>query len=220
MRRNSSLGRKLRRPSHVLTIVCTERSYSCSRQDPKPSPPTLPPGGPSATPPPISYRLPPPQNPHQRSNPQTPTMAPADAGGGVEQPRKAHRVAKSGAKAQKRKGKGKGKGKGAAGDDEGGERKNPKVRTGPAACLFSPWCPMSFLRSWFGICGLGFCVRVSEPPARVLRRSLAHDEWSSQCLEVSSFRYRGYACFRRELHILLTTNGVPYYHIPCVGCGS
>ncbi|XP_047090404.1 ribosome biogenesis protein BMS1 homolog [Lolium rigidum] len=50
-------------------------------------------------------------------------MAPADAGGGVEQPRKAHRVAKSGAKAQKRKGKG----KGAAGDDEGGERKNPKA---------------------------------------------------------------------------------------------
>ncbi|KAM0867216.1 hypothetical protein ACQ4PT_042141 [Festuca glaucescens] len=48
-------------------------------------------------------------------------MAPADAGGGVEQPRKAHRVAKSGAKARKRKGKG------AAGDDEGGERKNPKA---------------------------------------------------------------------------------------------
>jgi hypothetical protein len=60
-------------------------------------------------------------------------MAPVDAGGGVEQPRKAHRVAKSGAKAQKRKGKG----KGAAGDDEGGERKNPKVRTGPAAYLVS-----------------------------------------------------------------------------------
>jgi hypothetical protein len=172
MRRNSSLGRKLRRPSHVLTIVCTEPSYSRSRQAPK----TLAPHSPSRRA--ISYRLPlalppPPQNPHQRSNPQTPTM---DAGGGVEQPRKAHRVAKSGAKAQKRKGKGKGKGKGAAGDDEGGERKNPKVRTGPAACLFSPWCPMSFLRSWFGICGLGFCVRVSEPPARVLRRSLAQDE--------------------------------------------
>ncbi|VAH90663.1 unnamed protein product [Triticum turgidum subsp. durum] len=45
-------------------------------------------------------------------------MAPGDAG--VEQPRKAHRVAKSGAKARK-------KGKGAAGDDEGGERKNPKA---------------------------------------------------------------------------------------------
>lgn len=50
-------------------------------------------------------------------------MAPADGlgGGGVEQPRKAHRVAKSGAKARKRKGKG------AAGDDEGGDRKNPKA---------------------------------------------------------------------------------------------
>ncbi|KAM0841390.1 hypothetical protein ACQ4PT_059022 [Festuca glaucescens] len=48
-------------------------------------------------------------------------MAPADTGGGVEQPRKAHRVAKSGAKARKWKGKG------AAGDDEGGERKNPKA---------------------------------------------------------------------------------------------
>ncbi|VAI05977.1 unnamed protein product [Triticum turgidum subsp. durum] len=46
-------------------------------------------------------------------------MAPGDTG--VEQPRKAHRVAKSGAKARKRKGKG------AAGDDEGGERKNPKA---------------------------------------------------------------------------------------------
>ncbi|KAE8806066.1 Ribosome biogenesis protein BMS1-like protein [Hordeum vulgare] len=46
-------------------------------------------------------------------------MAPGEAG--VEQPRKAHRVAKSGAKARKKKGKG------AAGDDEGGERKNPKA---------------------------------------------------------------------------------------------
>jgi hypothetical protein len=82
-------------------------------------------------------------------------MAPVDAGGGVEQPRKAHRVAKSGAKAQKRKGKG--KGKGAAGDDEGGERKNPKVQTGPAAYLFSPWCRMGFLRACFGICGRASC---------------------------------------------------------------
>ncbi|PNT77466.1 hypothetical protein BRADI_1g63330v3 [Brachypodium distachyon] len=46
-------------------------------------------------------------------------MAPVEAG--VEQPRKAHRVAKSGAKARKKKGKG------AAGDDDGGERKNPKA---------------------------------------------------------------------------------------------
>jgi ribosome biogenesis protein BMS1 len=64
-------------------------------------------------------------------------MAPADGGGGggVEQPRKAHRVAKSGAKARKRKGKG------AAGDDEGGDRKNPKVRRTlqPAAYLVSVW---------------------------------------------------------------------------------
>ena len=48
-------------------------------------------------------------------------MAPADGGG--EQPHKAHRQHKSGAKARKKKGKG----KGAAGDDAGGEQKNPKV---------------------------------------------------------------------------------------------
>jgi hypothetical protein len=67
-------------------------------------------------------------------------MTPADGGG--EQPHKAHRQHKSGAKARKKKGKGKaaagddvgggqkkmGKGKGAAGDDAGGEQKNPKVR--------------------------------------------------------------------------------------------
>nr|CAB3496041.1 unnamed protein product [Digitaria exilis] len=47
-------------------------------------------------------------------------MAPADGGG--EQPHKAHRQHKSGAKARKKKGKG----KGAAGDDAGGEQKNPK----------------------------------------------------------------------------------------------
>jgi len=48
-------------------------------------------------------------------------MAPADGGG--EQPHKAHRQHKSGAKARKKKGKG----KGAAGDDGGGEQKNPKA---------------------------------------------------------------------------------------------
>ncbi|KAK8445986.1 hypothetical protein SEVIR_9G418700v4 [Setaria viridis] len=48
-------------------------------------------------------------------------MAPADGGG--EQPHKAHRQHKSGAKARKKKGKG----KGAAGDDAGGEQKNPKA---------------------------------------------------------------------------------------------
>lgn len=48
-------------------------------------------------------------------------MAPADGGG--EQPHKAHRQHKSGAKARKKKGKGKGGG----GDDDGGERKNPKA---------------------------------------------------------------------------------------------
>ena len=69
-------------------------------------------------------------------------MAPADAG--VEQPRKAHRVAKSGAKARKRKGKG------AAGDDEGGERKNPKVRTGPAAS----WVSLSGRMFFFSALGL------------------------------------------------------------------
>uniref|UniRef100_A0A0E0KDB8 Bms1-type G domain-containing protein n=1 Tax=Oryza punctata TaxID=4537 RepID=A0A0E0KDB8_ORYPU len=46
-------------------------------------------------------------------------MAPADGGG--EQPHKAHRQHKSGAKARKKKGKGGG------GDDEGGEKKNPKA---------------------------------------------------------------------------------------------
>ncbi|XP_062215688.1 uncharacterized protein LOC133916163 [Phragmites australis] len=48
-------------------------------------------------------------------------MAPADTGG--EQPHKAHRQHKSGAKARKKKGKG----KGAAGDDAGSEQKNPKA---------------------------------------------------------------------------------------------
>ncbi|CAL4914250.1 unnamed protein product [Urochloa decumbens] len=48
-------------------------------------------------------------------------MAPADGVG--EQPHKAHRQHKSGAKARKKKGKG----KGAAGDDAGGEQKNPKA---------------------------------------------------------------------------------------------
>lgn len=47
-------------------------------------------------------------------------MAPADGG---EQPHKAHRQHKSGAKARKKKGKGKGDG----GDDAGGQQKNPKV---------------------------------------------------------------------------------------------
>ncbi|KAF0913694.1 hypothetical protein E2562_023783 [Oryza meyeriana var. granulata] len=46
-------------------------------------------------------------------------MAPADGGG--EQPHKAHRQHKSGAKARKKKGKGGG------GDDAGGEKKNPKA---------------------------------------------------------------------------------------------
>ncbi|GJN31378.1 hypothetical protein PR202_gb19769 [Eleusine coracana subsp. coracana] len=45
-------------------------------------------------------------------------MAPADTGGG-EQPHKAHRQSKSGAKSRKQKGKGKG-------DDAGGDQKNPK----------------------------------------------------------------------------------------------
>ncbi|CAD6203540.1 unnamed protein product [Miscanthus lutarioriparius] len=48
-------------------------------------------------------------------------MAPVDGGG--EQPHKAHRQHKSGAKARKKKGKGKGD----AGDDAGGQRKNPKA---------------------------------------------------------------------------------------------
>ncbi|KAL6902026.1 hypothetical protein ACP4OV_004902 [Aristida adscensionis] len=48
-------------------------------------------------------------------------MAPAEAGG--EQPHKAHRQHKSGAKARKKKGKG----RGADGDDAGGEQKNPKA---------------------------------------------------------------------------------------------
>nr|CAB3500915.1 unnamed protein product [Digitaria exilis] len=48
-------------------------------------------------------------------------MAPADGGG--EQLHKAHRQHKSGAKARKKKGKG----NGAAGDDAGGEQKNPKL---------------------------------------------------------------------------------------------
>lgn len=48
-------------------------------------------------------------------------MAPADGGG--EQPHKAHRQHKSGAKARKKKGKGKGD----AGDDAGGQQKNPKA---------------------------------------------------------------------------------------------
>ncbi|XP_066393288.1 uncharacterized protein [Miscanthus floridulus] len=48
-------------------------------------------------------------------------MAPADGGG--EQPHKAHRQHKSGAKARKKKGKGKGDG----GDDAGGQQKNPKA---------------------------------------------------------------------------------------------
>ncbi|XP_006651345.1 ribosome biogenesis protein bms1 [Oryza brachyantha] len=47
-------------------------------------------------------------------------MAPADGGG--EQPHKAHRQHKSGAKARKKKGKGKG-----GDDDAGGEKKNPKA---------------------------------------------------------------------------------------------
>ncbi|TVU47165.1 hypothetical protein EJB05_06753 [Eragrostis curvula] len=46
-------------------------------------------------------------------------MAPADTGGG-EQPHKAHRQSKSGAKARKKKDKGKG-------DDAGGDQKNPKA---------------------------------------------------------------------------------------------
>ena len=66
-------------------------------------------------------------------------MAPADGGGGGEQPHKAHRQHKSGAKARKKKGKGKGD----AGDDAGGQWKNPKVR-----CRFEQardWCPWSDL---------------------------------------------------------------------------
>ncbi|KAL6660092.1 hypothetical protein ACP70R_002214 [Stipagrostis hirtigluma subsp. patula] len=50
-------------------------------------------------------------------------MAPAEGGG--EQPHKAHREHKSGAKARKKKSKG--KGKGADGDDAGGDQKNPKA---------------------------------------------------------------------------------------------
>ncbi|GJN02820.1 hypothetical protein PR202_ga20206 [Eleusine coracana subsp. coracana] len=46
-------------------------------------------------------------------------MPPADTGGG-EQPHKAHRQSKSGAKARKKKGKGKG-------DEAGGDQKNPKA---------------------------------------------------------------------------------------------
>jgi len=64
-------------------------------------------------------------------------MAPADGGG--EQPHKAHRQHKSGAKARKKKGKG----KGAAGDDGGGEQKNPKVRYRFVKAL--GWCPWSDL---------------------------------------------------------------------------
>jgi ribosome biogenesis protein BMS1 len=74
-------------------------------------------------------------------------MAPADGGGGggVEQPRKAHRVAKSGAKARKRKGKG------AAGDDEGGDRKNPKVRTLQPAALIGFYLVRHGLSPRFGL---------------------------------------------------------------------
>ena len=72
-------------------------------------------------------------------------MAPADGGG--EQPHKAHRQHKSGAKARKKKGKG----KGAAGDDGGGEQKNPKVRYRFVKAL--GWCPWSDLpeRPWEGV---------------------------------------------------------------------
>lgn len=70
-------------------------------------------------------------------------MAPGETG--VEQPRKAHRVAKSGAKARKKKGKG------AAGDDEGGERKNPKVRKGPAVSWVSLSERVGFLGACFAI---------------------------------------------------------------------
>jgi hypothetical protein len=79
-------------------------------------------------------------------------MAPADGGG--EQPHKAHRQHKSGAKARKKKGKGKGDG----GDDAGSQQKNPKVR-----CRFDQardWCPWSDL---LGRHGSGSFVLIRRP---------------------------------------------------------
>lgn len=78
----------------------------------------------------------------QRTEPSP--MAPADGGG--EQAHKAHRQHKSGAKARKKKGKG------AAGDDAGGEQKNPKVRFRFAQALdYCPWSelPWRFFLPFF-----------------------------------------------------------------------